>query len=151
MLPVSNLCSVSPMWPSPSALPHTCILPMRCALNLSANRIKFYLRRPFQQNLSCSAVVNVYVQARTHLDHVQYPVFRLLLPSPRHPSRPDVLQVLQPLEIAHCDSTGVQQNVWEEDYSLLKKYVLCSHCGWAYLVIASLPFAPSAISLQLKR
>lgn len=56
--------------------------------------------------------------------------FALLFPLSGQSTGSNVVEVLQPFEIAHCDTSYIAQDVWEEDNSFLQTDLFSSKgCG----------------------
>lgn len=62
-------------------------------------------------------------------DDVEEVHLALLLPLSSESSWSHVVEVLQPLEVADGDTTGVNEDIREEDNSLLGEDLLSSDCG----------------------
>jgi hypothetical protein len=69
--------------------------------------------------LSCALQELLFVNAETcgFIDDIEEVVLGLLLPFTGHTSGVDVLEVLQPFEIADCNSTSITEHIWQESNS----------------------------------
>jgi hypothetical protein len=53
----------------------------------------------------------------------------MLLPSSGHAARSDMVEVFEPFEVAHCDTSSVEQNIRQEDNPLFGEDILCTNCS----------------------
>ena len=71
------------------------------------------------------------VEASSFIDHIQKVVLGFFLPFPGHAAGAHVLQVLEPLEVAHGHSSSIAQHIRQELDSLGQADLLSLDGGWS--------------------